>query len=108
MIQYPRLYARYRTDQPIELMRGHDITDSALLNIAAEMGEGWDVWRDDGMRDPVGAHTGRIMATRESSLALSKAELRDMDQGDEPFSFTGRFGKQAREPERFPVMEVAT
>lgn len=88
---FPRVYAR-KGDGPIfEIIRGMDVADGHLMQLCAQYGSEWRVWREEFGRNAIDAHHTRTKAALPKTPALSREELRAMKQDDYPFEQGGRF-----------------
>ena len=62
------------------------------MRLAAEYGPEWRVWQEDWGRNAIDAHSVRTRTALPRTPALSREEMRAMEQDDRPFEFGSRFG----------------
>lgn len=91
-MSFPRLYIQYRSDPPIEILRGAQITDDNVKEMAENLSEHWGFWADHGMTHPEGAHYS-VTKRGRAPAGMTRAEMQAIPQDVHPFGMTGSFGK---------------
>lgn len=88
---FPRIYIRKGDGPIIEYMRGLYVPDGHLMQLSAQFGSEWRVWQELWGRNAVGAHQARTRPLQVRSVALTREEMRAMEQDEYPFEQGSRF-----------------